>query len=177
MIIILRPNSITRKHWLPLMTLLLGISIPLVGCSSLTTGLSNQSTSSTAVPTPIETTTPTDKTTPSVNVAPLDTNTTPTTSQVVSPSVTTTTPTKPDERGKTVAISKAKYNQLEYGYTFEKIKSVLGDTGQVLTESGVKGSKGYTVTYVYHVKSPSTAELFLAFKDDKLVNKMEVNLQ
>ncbi|OLN28413.1 hypothetical protein DSOL_4062 [Desulfosporosinus metallidurans] len=48
--------------------------------------------------------------------------------------------------------------------------------GGVVTESGIKGSKSYTVT-LYHVKSPSGGEVFLAFKDDKLINKMEVNLQ
>jgi len=66
---------------------------------------------------------------------------------------------------------------LEYGYTYEKIKGLLGDTGEVITKSGIKGSKSYAVTYLYHAKSPSDGELFLAFKDDKLVNKMEVNLQ
>ena len=178
-IYISRTNLIVRKHWLVLITLLLGLSIPLFGCSSLTTKLSNQATPTSAVPNPaisapIDTTTPSDKT---ISSTPTDTNTTLTKSQTVSQSAKTGTPTKTNERKNTVAISKVKYNQLNYGYTYEKVKSLLVDTGEVLTESGIKGSKGYTVTYVYHVKSPSSGEVFLAFKDDKLVNKMEVNLQ
>jgi hypothetical protein len=176
-IIILRASFTTKKHGLTLITILLGLSMPLLGCSSLTTGLSNQSTSSTSAPNLIDTTTTTDKTIPSVADTPSDTNSdTQTTSQSVS-QPTKTTPTKATEKKNPISLSKAKYNQLEYGYTYEKVKSLLGDTGEVVTESGVKGSKSYTVTYLYHIKSPSNAEVFLAFKDDKLVNKMEVNLQ
>ncbi|SPF40543.1 exported hypothetical protein [Candidatus Desulfosporosinus infrequens] len=164
---------------------MLGSGILLIGCSSLTTGLSNQSTPTSAVPTPIDTTAPkgktipsdtsTDKTIPSDTST--DTNNSSTTGQTVSPSDRTATPTKLNDRKNTVAISKAKYNQLEYGYTYEKVKSLLGDTGDVVTESGIKGNKSYTVTYLCHVKSPSGGEVFLAFKGNKLVNKMEVNLQ
>lgn len=192
MIYIFRINVTGQKHWLVLITLLLGFSIPLIGCSSLTTRLSNQSTPTTAVPTstdsstspdtvtPIDSANPTNKTNSSVTVDPTATNPTPSKSQNVSQSVKTATPaspTKASERINTVVISKAKYNQLEYGYTYEKVKGFLGDTGKVITESGIKGSKGYAVTYLYHTKSPSDGEVFLAFKDDKLVNKMEVNLQ
>jgi len=38
-----------QKHWLLLMTLLLSLSIPLIGCSGLTTGLTNKSTPTTGV--------------------------------------------------------------------------------------------------------------------------------
>ncbi|MDR3540109.1 MAG: hypothetical protein P4L69_03945 [Desulfosporosinus sp.] len=189
MINILRANFITQKHWLFFVTLLLGFSIPLIGCSSLTSGLSNQSTSTSAIPTSTDTSTPTgtptltntgipaDKTISSVTTTPADTNSAPpTTSQTASPS-TKTPPTTANEQKNTVSISKAKYNQLKYGDTYEKTKSLLGGAGDILTESGTKGSKSYTVTYLIHVKSPSSAEVFLAFKDDRLVNKMEVNLQ
>lgn len=169
-----RTNLIARKHWLVLITLFLGLSILLIGCSNLTPRLSNQSTPTTALPTPVDSTAPTDKTIPST---PTDTNTAPPSSQTVSQSVKTATPTKANERRNTVAISKVKYNQLEYGYTYEKVKNLLGDTGEVVTESGIKGNKSYTVTYLYHVKSPSDGEVFLAFKNNKLINKMEVNLQ
>lgn len=38
-----------QKQWLLIITLLLGLSIPLIGCSSLTTGLTNKSTPTTGV--------------------------------------------------------------------------------------------------------------------------------
>lgn len=189
MISISRANFTTQKHWLVLITLLLGFSIPLIGCSSLTKGLSNQATTTSALPTQTDTpastdstplttaTIPTDKTTPSVTATPADTNSAPpNTSQTASQS-TETPPTTAKDQKNAVSISKAKYNQLKYGDTYEKTKSLLGGTGDIITESGIKGSKSYTVTYLIHVKSPSGAEVFLAFKDDKLVNKMEVNLQ
>lgn len=91
------------------------------------------------------------------------TNETQTTGQATSQS-TKTPPTTANEKKNTVSISKAKYNQLKYGDTYEKIKSLLGGTGEVFTESGTKGSKSYTVTYLCHVKSPSGGEVFLAFK-------------
>ena len=173
----MRTTVSARKHGLVLITLLLALSIPLIGCNNLTTGVSNQSTPTTASPTPIATNTLTDKTIPSVPDIPKDTeNQAPTVSQNVSQS-SKTTPTKASEKSSTLTISKAKYNQLKYGDTYEKIKSQLGGTGEVVTESGTKGSKSYTVTYLCHVKSPSGGEVFLAFKDNKLVNKMEVNLQ
>ena len=194
MIFILGTKVTPRKHWLTLITVLLGLSISLIGCSSLTTSLSNQSTRTTAAPTttdktmPSDTTTPTDntipsvtaptdKTNPSVKATPVDTtNETQTTGHATSQSPKTP-PTAVAEKKNTVSISKAKYNQLKYGDTFEKIKSLLGGTGEVVTESGTNGSKSYTVTYLCHVKSPSGGEVFLAFKDNKLVNIMEVNLQ
>ena len=164
-----------RKHLPVLITLLLGLTISLMGCSSLTSGLTNKSTPTTAVTTSTNTTaTPSDTTTTNT---PIDANTNPSAVENVSQSGKTTTPTKAGVNRNTVAISKIEYNQLKYGYTYEKVKGLLGDTGEVVTESGIKGSKSYTVTYLYHVKSPSGGELFLAFKDDKLVNKMEVNLQ
>ena len=46
-----------KKHWLLLIILLLGLSIPLIGCSSLTTGLTNKSTQTTAVIATAETST------------------------------------------------------------------------------------------------------------------------
>ncbi|MDR3600029.1 MAG: hypothetical protein P4L49_06020 [Desulfosporosinus sp.] len=189
MINILHANFTTRKHWLVLITLLLGFSILLIGCSSLTKELSNQSTSTSAIPTPTDTSTstdtsgltntpiPTDKTIPSVTATPADTNSEPSTTSQTASQVTKTPPATANEKKNSIAISKAKYNQLKYGDTYEKIKGLLGSTGEITTENGIKGSKSYTVTYLIHVKSPSGAEVFLAFKDDKLVNKMEVNLQ
>lgn|GEM_PF-1726611 len=173
----MRTKVSAQKHWLGLITLLLGLSIPLIGCSNLTKGLTNQSTPTSAVaPAPTDTNTSTDKTISSVPVAPKDTNNkVPTSNLNVSQSVKTTP--KTNEKNNTQTISKAKYNQLKYGDTYEKIKSLLGGTGEVVTESGKKGSKDYTVTYLCHVKSPSSGEVFLAFKDNILVNKMEVNLQ
>ncbi|WP_407309598.1 hypothetical protein [Desulfosporosinus sp. SB140] len=163
-----------RKQWPVLMTILLGLSIVLNGCGNLTAGLSKQSTPTAAMPTTLDST---DKTIPSVPVTPEDTTSqTPTSSQKLSESVKTT-PLTSTEKSNPLTISKAKYNQLKYGDTYEKIKSLLGGTGDIVTESGTKGSKGYAVTYLCHVKSPSGAEVFLAFKDNKLVNKMEVNLQ
>ena len=49
MIFISCTNSIARKQWLVLITFLLALSIPIIGCSSLTTGLTNKSTPTTGV--------------------------------------------------------------------------------------------------------------------------------
>ncbi|TGE32571.1 DUF3862 domain-containing protein [Desulfosporosinus sp. Sb-LF] len=173
----MRAKVSVQKHWLVLITLLLGLSMALIGCSKLTTGLSKQSTSTAAAPNTLDTNSSADKTIPSVPVTPKDTNNqTLTSSQKVSESGKTTS-AKATEKSNTLTISKAKYNQLKYGDTYEKVKGLLGGTGEVVTESGIKGSKDYTATYLCHVKSPSAGEVFLAFKDNKLVNKMEVNLQ
>jgi len=172
-IFISRTKLTALKHWLFLITLLLGLSIPLIGCSSSPTANTNSST-----PTLAAATTPSlDSTTPPSDstATPSDSNTTPpATGQNVSQSGKTTTPTKVVGKANT-AISKIEYNKLQYGYTYEKVKALLGGTGEVLTESGTKGNKGYTVTY--HLKSSASGEVFLAFKDNILVNKMEVNLQ
>jgi len=180
-IFISRTKFTSRKHWLVLITLLLGLSIPLIGCSSSPTTNTNSSTPTIAA----ATTHPSAVTTPSVDstatsldsntTPPSDSNTTPpSTGQNVSQSGKTTTPTKVVGKANT-AISKIEYNKLQYGSTYEKVKALLGGTGEVLTESGTKGNKGYTVTY--HLKSSASGEVFLAFKDNILVNKMEVNLQ
>jgi len=162
-------NITAKKHWPVLMILMFGLSTSLIGCSSSPIAKTNSLTSNTA-PATTTPTPPTDSTTP-----PLDSTTTPTntTSQNVSQSGKTTTPTK--VVGKAGAISKIEYDKLQYGLTYEKVKVILGDTGDVVTESGTKGNKGYTVTY--HLKTSANGEVFLAFKDNKLVNKMEVNLQ
>jgi len=188
-IYILGKNITIRKHLPVLMTLLLGLSIPLMGCSGSSAGLT-KSTPTTAVATPTNTTaTPTNTTaTPPDTTAnssdtttsntPIDSNiNTSATGQKVSQSGKTTTSTKTSSKGNADLINKLSYSQLQYGYTYEKIQGLFGDTGEVVTESGTKGNKGYTVTYIYHVKSPAVGEMFLAFKDDKLVNKMQVNLQ
>lgn len=172
-IFISRTKFTARKHWLVLITLLLGLSIPLIGCSSSPTASTNSSTPTIAT----ATTHPSDSTATSLDsntTTPSDSNTTaPSTEQNASQSGKTTTPTKVVGKANT-AISKIEYNKLQYGSTYEKVKALLGGTGDVLTESGTKGSKGYTVTY--HLKSSASGELFLAFKDNILVNKMEVNL-
>jgi len=155
-----------RKHWPVLMILIIGLSTSLIGCSSSPSAKTNSSMPTAAVTTP-----PSDSTAP-----PLE-STDPASASKTTPSnsAKTTTPTTSQNKANTGAISKIKYNELQYGYTYEKIKGLLGDAGEVVTESGTKGNIGYTVTY--HLKTSANGEVFLAFKDNKLVNKMEVNLK
>jgi hypothetical protein len=183
--VILMPSIVPiRKHRLVLITLLLGSSISLIGCSSLTTSLTKQSTPTSTASTTLDTNSSTgnngslspENTLPQTQAQAQAQTSTLKSNQNMSEADQTTT-SKTTQKAKTLSISKAKYNELKYGETYEKIVGLLGETGDIVTESGTKGHKGYTVTYLYHVKSSSGGEVFLAFKDNKLVNKMEVNLQ
>ncbi len=75
-----------------------------------------------------------------------------------------------------VSISKAKFEQLKYGETYEQVKLVLGGSGLLVTENGFAGSKNYTATYLYQGKGQNGGQAFLVFQGGKLINKMEVNV-
>jgi hypothetical protein len=74
-------------------------------------------------------------------------------------------------------ITKEEFDQLESGMTYEIVTEILGMLGEVSSEIGFKGEKSHTITYHYKGKGFAGANAALTFQNNKLTNKMQVELK
>ncbi|MNC31207.1 hypothetical protein D3C75_795210 [compost metagenome] len=78
------------------------------------------------------------------------------------------------------SMSKAEFDKLESGMTYDEATVIIGGPGTVLSESGKKGGTGleiHTVMYQYEGEGSLGANANLMFQDEKLINKAQFGLK
>ena len=93
---------------------------------------------------------------------------------------TTETPAateEPAEAENNPGISKAEFDQIENGMTYEEVVQIIGGEGEVLSEVGEKGTDLYTVMYKYDGESGLGANANFTFQNNKLQAKAQFGLE
>lgn len=74
-------------------------------------------------------------------------------------------------------ISKAEFDKLENGMTYEEVVAIIGGEGEVMSEVGVKGDQFYTVMYTYEGEKGFGSNANFTFQDGKLQAKAQLGLK
>ena len=76
-------------------------------------------------------------------------------------------------RGGSADISKAKYDQIKTGMSYDEVKKIIGSDGEQRSSSSI-GKSSY-VSYVW--KGPKFSRISASFRDDKLSSKSQSGLK
>lgn len=76
-----------------------------------------------------------------------------------------------------VEITLEKFDQIKNGMTYEEVTKIIGGEGEVLSESGEKGTDLHTVIYMYQGKGDLGANANFTFQGNKLENKAQFGLK
>ncbi|WP_374722582.1 hypothetical protein [Peribacillus tepidiphilus] len=79
--------------------------------------------------------------------------------------------------GSSVEVSLEQFNQLQNGMTLEEVTKIVGGQGEIISETGEKGTEFYTVMYSYPGKGSLGANVTLMFQGNKLQNKSQFGLE
>lgn len=79
--------------------------------------------------------------------------------------------------GSDIEITLDQFNQIQNGMTYEEVTNILGGEGEILSESGEKGTDFHTVIYMYQGKGDLGANANLMFQGNKLQNKSQFGLK
>ena len=74
-------------------------------------------------------------------------------------------------------ISKAEFDQIRNGMSYEEVKYIIGGEGEMLSESGNPGDQFYTVMYSYKGKGGLGANANFMFQNGQLQNKSQIGLR
>lgn len=74
-------------------------------------------------------------------------------------------------------ISKAEFDKLQNGMTYEEVVAIIGGEGDVMSEVGEKGTAYYTIMYMYEGEKGIGANANLTFQDGKLNMKAQFGLK
>lgn len=90
----------------------------------------------------------------------------------------TTQPTNGDsEAPKKVKITKEQYDKISNGMSYEEVTDIIGGEGEVITESGEKGSDLYAIGVMYEGEGSIGANANFIFVGDKLQTKAQLGLE
>ncbi|MGN7401955.1 DUF3862 domain-containing protein [Cytobacillus praedii] len=78
--------------------------------------------------------------------------------------------------GSDVEITIEQFNQLENGMSLEEVIAIVGGEGEIITESGEKGSEFHTIMYSYN-GDKLASNVSLMFQGNKLQNKSQFGLE
>jgi outer membrane protein assembly factor BamE (lipoprotein component of BamABCDE complex) len=76
-----------------------------------------------------------------------------------------------------VKLSKAKYDQIQSGMTYEQVQQIAGGEGEIISESGQKGTEFYTIMVQYDGEGDLGANVSLMFQGNKLQTKSQFGLK
>lgn len=74
-------------------------------------------------------------------------------------------------------ISKAEFDKIENGMTYEEVVKIIGGEGEVMSEVGEKGTEYYTVMYTYDGESGLGSNANFMFQNGKLTSKAQFGLK
>lgn len=77
-------------------------------------------------------------------------------------------------------MTKAEFDQLKTGMTYDEATKIIGGPGEVISESGTKGGDGlniHTVMYQYKGEGSLGANANMMFQDEKLITKAQMGLK
>ncbi|MBW7475531.1 DUF3862 domain-containing protein [Paenibacillus oenotherae] len=74
-------------------------------------------------------------------------------------------------------ITKEQYAQINNGMTYKEVAEIVGGEGEVITESGEKGSDMYGIGVMYEGEGGVGASANFIFIGDKLQTKTQFGLE
>jgi hypothetical protein len=88
---------------------------------------------------------------------------------------TASTEPKKEEPAKAEAgvLDEAKFNQIQNGMTYEEVVAIIGADGEVISETGEKGTDLHTVMYEWKADGGFGANANFMFQGGKLTNKAQ----
>lgn len=93
---------------------------------------------------------------------------------------TTTTATpkeEPKQEDKKGVVTKEKFEQIKDGMTYEEVVKIIGAEGELLSETGEKGTQFHTVIYQFEGDGTFGANANFTFQGGKLVNKAQFGIE
>lgn len=84
---------------------------------------------------------------------------------------------QPKEEKNSPKMSKAEFDVIKSGMTYEEVTAIIGGPGELVSESGSPGEEFHTVMYQYEGEGQIGANANLMFQGGKLVNKAQFGLQ
>lgn len=90
----------------------------------------------------------------------------------------TTQPTNGDsESSDKIKITKEQYAKISNGMTYQEVSDIVGGEGEIITESGEKGSDMYGIGVMYEGEGGVGASANFVFIGDKLHTKSQFGLE
>lgn len=74
-------------------------------------------------------------------------------------------------------ISKAEFDQIKNGMSYEEVTAIIGGPGEVLSETGSEGEQFHTVMYMYEGEGKLGANANMMFQEGKLISKAQFGLE
>ena len=74
-------------------------------------------------------------------------------------------------------MTMAEFAQLKDGMNYEDATKIIGEPGEVVSESGTKGDALHTIMYQYNGEGDLGANANLMFQGNKLINKAQFGLK
>ncbi|HFJ9472549.1 TPA: DUF3862 domain-containing protein [Bacillus paranthracis] len=74
-------------------------------------------------------------------------------------------------------ISKAEFDQIQNGMSYDEVKAIIGSEGEVLSESGQAGEQFHTIMYKWDGEKGFGANANFMFQEGKLQNKSQFGLK
>ena len=74
-------------------------------------------------------------------------------------------------------MTKAEFDQLKDGMSYEEATKIIGGPGEVMSESGSKGDAAHTVMYTYKGEGSLGANANVMFQGEKLITKAQFGLK
>jgi hypothetical protein len=97
--------------------------------------------------------------------------------QTASGSDTPANATPKEEPKNKPTISKAEFDQIQNGMTYDQVKEIVGSDGEVMSEAGEKGSQFHTIIYTWKGEGSIGANANFTFQGGKLQAKAQVGLK
>jgi outer membrane protein assembly factor BamE (lipoprotein component of BamABCDE complex) len=147
-------GGIKMKKSLIIVSSALVLGLGLAGCSSSDSAskkIDDNSTKSTVSNKPTETNKPVD----------------------TSKQATTTAPQPSANEG---VLTKAKFDQIQNGMTYDQVVQIIGSKGELMSSTGDKGSQFYTEMYSFKTDGDLGANSSITFQGGKLINKAQFGL-
>lgn len=76
-----------------------------------------------------------------------------------------------------VTVTLDEFNKIQNGMSYEEVVAIIGGEGNMISESGEKGSDLYTVMYEYKGEGDIGANANFMFQGNKLQNKAQMGLK
>lgn len=73
-------------------------------------------------------------------------------------------------------LTLAKFEKIENGMTYEEVAAIIGSEGEILAETGEKGSDLYTVVYQYYGSGSTGANANFTFQGNPPVLQMKAQV-
>ncbi|KXI52410.1 MULTISPECIES: DUF3862 domain-containing protein [Bacillus cereus group] len=74
-------------------------------------------------------------------------------------------------------VSKAEFDQIQNGMSYDEVKAIIGSDGEVLSESGQAGEQFHTIMYKWDGEKGFGANANFMFQEGKLQNKSQFGLK